>query len=61
MSIKDLKKKKCRGLCKGKYYAQELRENVNYYVQYIDWYLNVEPTHLFHIQKRVIPILIHFL
>jgi len=39
---------------------QEFHEHLNYTVQYIVWYLNVEPTRLFHIQERVVPILTHF-
>jgi hypothetical protein len=59
MSIKDFKEKvvayiKVNTTWKG------LHENVNYNVQHIDWYLNVEPTDLFHIQKRVNLLLIFF-
>jgi hypothetical protein len=52
MSIKDFKEK-VMAYIKVNTTWKELHEILNYNVQYIDWYLKVEPTHLFHIQKRV--------
>ena len=54
MSVKDFKEN-IVAFIKVYITWQRFSEYLNYNVQYIDWYLNVETKHLFHVQKRVTP------